>query len=415
MDGGVVLRALATHPGGPQLLAIGREREDIALVGGAVRDLLLGHTPRELDVVVAGDAASLANELAAVIGARVTVHERFGTAAVEWEAGRVDVATRRAESYAVPGALPEVREGSLDEDLRRRDFTVNAIAVALAGPCRGELASAENALEDLVSGRLRVLHEQSFVDDTTRLLRLARYQARLGFEVERRTAELAGEALAAGALGTVSRARIGAELRLALSETDAIASVTALDRLGVLSAIDPKLCFDTALAQRAAALLPEDGRLDLLLMASLLLALAVRGENPELELFELLDGLEFSAGERDRVTLSALPAASLSEQLGLAMRPSELHAALRSHTREAIALAGGLAPAGSTATVTVSDWFERISHVHLAITGDDLLAAGVPSGPELGRRLEVVLRRKLDGELAEGRQAELDAALEAST
>jgi tRNA nucleotidyltransferase (CCA-adding enzyme) len=415
MDGGVVLRALATYPGGPQLVAIGGERDDIALVGGAVRDLLLGHTPRELDVVVAGDAASLANELAAVVGASVTLHERFGTAVVEWEAGRVDVAARRAESYAVPGALPEIREGSLDEDLRRRDFTVNAIAVALGGTYRGELASAEHALEDLASGRLRVLHEQSFVDDPTRLLRLARYEARLGFDAERRTAELAGEALAAGALGTVSRARIGAELRLALSETGAIASLTALDRLGVLSAIDPRLHFDEKLAQRAVALLPEDGRLDLLLMASLLLVFAAREKNPELELFELLDGLEFSAGERDRMTMSALSAVSLSEQLAMAMRPSELYGALHSHTREAIALAGGLALAGSTATVTASDWFERIRHVRLTITGDDLLAAGVPSGPELGRRLQAALRRKLDGELQEGAQAELEAALQAST
>ncbi len=413
-DGGVVLRALATQPGGPQLLAIGREREDLALVGGAVRDLLLGNQPRELDVVVAGDAGSLASELAAVIGASVTVHERFGTAAVEWEAGRVDVAARRAESYAAPGALPEVREGSLEEDLGRRDFTVNAIAVALGGPHRGELASAGHALEDLASGRLRVLHEQSFVDDPTRLLRLARYQARLGFEPQSRTAELAHEALAAGALETISRARIGAELRLALGEADAIASLAALDTLGVLRAIDPELSFDEKLVERALTLLPADGRGDLLLMASLLLALAAREENPELELFELLDGLEFTAGERDRVIMSALAAASLVEQLGLSMRPSQLHAQLRSQPLEALALAGALAPVDSPASSAAADWLERIRHVRLTITGDDLLAAGVPSGPELGRRLQASLWRKLDGELDEGPQAELDAALEAS-
>lgn len=414
MDGGVVLSALATQPGGPQLLAIGREHDDVALVGGAVRDLLLGHTPRELDVVVAGDAPSLAGELAAVIGASVTVHERFGTAAVEWEAGRVDVAARRAESYAAPGALPEVREGSLAEDLRRRDFTVNAIAVALGGPNRGELASAEHALEDLASGRLRVLHERSFVDDPTRLARLARYRARLGFAAEPQTAQLAAEAVASGVLETVSRARIGAELRLALSEADAIASLIALDALGVLKAIDPGLGFDAALAGRAVALLPPDGRRDLLLMASLLLSLAAREENPERELFELLDGLEFSAGERERVTSSALAAASLAERLELAMRPSELHMALRSQPLEAVALAGALAQPGSTTTIAAADWLERIRHMRLTITGADLLAAGVQSGPELGRRLQAALRRKLDGELDEGPQAELAAALEAS-
>ncbi len=412
-DGGMVLRALATQPGGPQLLAIGREREDLALVGGAVRDLLLGNPPRELDVVVAGDSGALASELAAVIGARVTEHERFGTAVVEWEAGRVDVAARRAESYAAPGALPEVREGSLEEDLRRRDFTVDAIAVALGGPHRGELASAEHALEDLASGRLRVLHEQSFIDDPTRLLRLARYEARLGFEPEQRTAVLAQEALATAALETISRARIGAELRLALGEAEAIASLAALDTLGVLRAIHPELSFDEALARRALALLPEDGRADLLLMASLLLRLADREENPELELFELLDGLEFTAGERDRVTHSALAAASLAEQLALPMQPSQLHAQLRSQTPEAVALAGALAGDGSQAGAAAADWLTRVRHVRLTITGDDLLAAGVPSGPELGRRLQAALWRRLDGELDAGPQAELDAALEA--
>jgi tRNA nucleotidyltransferase (CCA-adding enzyme) len=413
-DGSEVLRALATQPGGPQLQLIGRDRDDVALVGGAVRDLLLGHAPRELDVVVAGDAASLASELASVIGASVTLHGRFGTAIVEWEAGRVDVAARRVESYPAPGALPEVRPANVQEDLRRRDFTVNAIAVPLGGPRQGQLAAAEHALEDLAAGRLRVLHERSFIDDPTRLLRLARYQARLGFELEQRTAELVSESLAAGALESVSRARIGAELRLALGEADAPAALTALCELGVLAAIDPELSFDEALARRGLALLPDDGRLDLLLMATLLLELAEGEENPELELFELLDGLEFTAGERDRVMLSALVAGSLVEQLALSRRPSELHRTLRRQPLEAVALAGALGAEGSSASAAAADWLGRVRHVRLTITGDDLLAAGVPSGPALGRRLQAALWRKLDGELDASPAAELDAALEAS-
>jgi tRNA nucleotidyltransferase (CCA-adding enzyme) len=413
-DGGEVLRALATQPGGPQLQLIGRDRDDVALVGGAVRDLLLGRPPRELDVVVAGDAVPLADELASAIGASVTLHGRFGTAIVEWEAGRVDVAERRAETYPAPGALPEVRRGSAEEDLRRRDFTVNAIAVPLGGPRRGELECAEHSLEDLAAGRLRVLHERSFIDDPTRLLRLARYGARLGFELEQRTAELARESLTAGALERVSRARIGAELRLALGEADASAALTALGELGVLAAIDPELSFDAALARRALALLPDDGRPGLLLMAVLLLALAGGGGSLELELFELLDGLEFTAGERDRVLLSALAAVSLVEEMGLSSRPSELHRALRRQPLEAVALGGALAAEGSAAATAAADWLGRVRHVRLTITGDDLLAAGVPSGPELGRRLQAALWRKLDGELGAGPQAELDAALEAS-
>jgi tRNA nucleotidyltransferase (CCA-adding enzyme) len=412
--GAEVLRALARQPGGPQLQLIGREREDLALVGGAVRDLLLGRPPRELDVVVAGDAATLARELASVLGANITLHGRFGTAVVEWEAGRVDVAERRGESYAAPGALPDVHEGGVEEDLRRRDFTVNAIAVPLGGPRRGELDSAKHALEDLAAGRLRVLHEQSFVDDPTRLLRLARYRARLGFALESRTAELAAESVAAGALASVSRARIGAELRLALAEQDAVAALAGLSELGLLAAIDPGLSFDERLVRGALELLPSDGRANLLLMASLLLAQVQRqGEDRERAMFELLDGLEFSAAERERIMRSALVAWSLVEQLTGSSSPSQLHEALWACPPEAIALAGALGAEGSAAPATARRWLEQLRHVRLSITGDDLLAAGVPAGPELGRRLDAALARKLDGELADGARAELDAALEA--
>jgi tRNA nucleotidyltransferase (CCA-adding enzyme) len=411
-DGAEVLRALARQPGGSQLRLIGREREDVALVGGAVRDLLLGRAPRELDVVVAGDAAALARELALVLGANITLHGRFGTAVVEWEAGRVDVAERRGESYAAPGALPDIHAGGTEEDLRRRDFTVNAIAVALGGPHRGELDSAEHALEDLAAGRLRVLHERSFIDDPTRLLRLARYRARLGFAVEAHTAELAAEALAAGALASVSRARIGAELRLSLAEQDPLAALAGLGELGVLAAIDPSLSLDELLACRALELLPSEGRADLLLMASLLLAQAEQpGADRERTMFELLDGLEFSAAERERIMRSALVAVSLVGELTSAVRPSRLHEALSARPLEAVALAGAMSEEGAA---TARRWLGELRHVRLSITGDDLLAAGVRAGPELGRRLDAALARKLDGELADGARAELGAALEAS-
>ncbi len=207
----------------------------------------------------------------------VATHERFGTAVVRWEGGQIDLAERRAESYPAPGALPEVRPGSEHEDLARRDFTVNALAVALAGPERGELSQAGDALEDLRAGVLRVLHDRSFIDDPTRLLRLARYGARLGFEPETHTALLARRALDEGALATISRARIGAELRLALSEPQAAAVLAAMGEQGVLAAVAPGLRFDRELADRASSLLPEDGRRDLLLMVTLVLHLTMLG------------------------------------------------------------------------------------------------------------------------------------------
>jgi tRNA nucleotidyltransferase (CCA-adding enzyme) len=426
-----VLDALGDHPGGPQLLSLAGGREDVALVGGAVRDLLLERRPRELDVVVASDAADFAQEIAANLASadsgacadsavsaiappQTTAHERFGTALVAWAHGRVDVAQRRAESYPAPGALPQVRAGTVEEDLRRRDFTVNAIAVSLGGSHRGETTAAEHALDDLAAGRLRVLHERSFLDDPTRLLRLARYSARLGFVPERRTSELAADALAGGALATVSGARVGAELRLALGENDPVAALSRMSSLGVLAAVHPGLRLPEQIARRALALLPADGRPDLLLMASLLLALSMDpDQDAEAEIHELLDRLEFTAPERERVMRSALVAPSLVEEMVVAARPSQLHEALFAHTLEAVALGGALGDESTTACGgEAMQWFDRLRHVRLLITGDDLIAAGIPAGPQIGQRLAAALARKLDGELSDGREAELSAALE---
>ncbi len=420
--GGEVLEALRALPAGAELLALAEERDDLALVGGAVRDLLLSRSPRELDVVLTRDAAGFARELAARIDtgagapASVAVHDRFGTAMLEWQDARVDIAERRAESYPAPGALPQVRSGSNEEDLERRDFTVNAIAVALGGSRRGELTSVAHAIEDLDAGRLRVLHERSFIDDPTRLLRLARYRARLGFELEAGTRELATRALQEGVLMSVSRARVGAELRLALGEADAPAALESMDELGVLAALSPGLRFEGDLAQRALALLPPDGRRDLLLMASLLLHLTViPTQDPEPVIFGILDEMEFTAADRERAMRTALAAPGLVGPMAHAGRPSQLRAALFVHTPEAIALAGALGGASTPrAAAAAREWFERVRLVRLQITGDDLVAAGVAPGPEIGRRLAAALARKLDGELEAGRDAELRAALDAA-
>jgi len=420
--GGEVLDALRQQPGGPELLALADGTAGLALVGGAVRDLLLGRAPRELDVVLAGDAAALARELAARIDvgssapARVTLHDRFGTAMLEWDGARVDIAERRAESYPAPGALPEVRPGTSEEDLARRDFTVNAIAVTLGGPRSGEILSAAHALEDLDARRLRVLHERSFIDDPTRLLRLARYRARLGFELEPETAALAATALQEAALMSVSRARVGAELRLALIEEGAPAALEQMGELGVLAALQPGLRFERDLAERSLALLPEDGRRDLLLMASLLAHLTVMpAQDPEPAIFGILDEMEFTAADRERTMRSALAAPALVSTMTLALKPSQLRDALHVHTPEAIALAAALAGESAPAAAhAASDWFERVRLVRLQITGDDVVAGGVAPGPEVGRRLSATLARKLDGELGEGREAELHAALEST-
>jgi tRNA nucleotidyltransferase (CCA-adding enzyme) len=423
-SGQAVLARLRELPGGCCLLELAAGREDVELIGGATRDLLLGRSPRELDAVVDGDAASFAAELAASLpepadgegggSLETTVHERFGTALVSFQGGRIDVAARRSESYPAPGALPEVRAGTPDEDLARRDFTVNAIAVALGGPAAGIVRAAPHALEDLASERLRVLHERSFLDDPTRLLRLARYRARLGFEPEPRTSELAAEALATGALASVSGARVGSELRLALAEPDAVGALASLKELGVLRALPPGLDFDRALARRALELLPADARSDLELLACLLLGAAARaGEAP---LLALLGELEFVAADRDRAIGAATLAPALLERLEGRDSPSQLREAMRGATLEAVALAGALGEAHARpgAAGAARRWLFELRHVRLQITGDDLLAAGIPTGPEIGQRLEAALDLRLDGKLDDSPDAQLRAALEAA-
>jgi len=151
------------------------------LVGGAVRDLLLAGQTVDLDVAIEGDARATAREIAERLGGEVVEHERFGTATVKAGDLDVDLATTRRERYAEPGALPEVEPAGLSEDLGRRDFTINAMALGLSGDSLGVLEDPHEGREDLERGVIRVLHGRSFIDDPTRLLRALRYEARFDF------------------------------------------------------------------------------------------------------------------------------------------------------------------------------------------------------------------------------------------
>ena len=333
------------------------------LVGGSVRDLLLGADRVDIDVAVEGDPVALARAL----GGKPRVHERFATATVALDGHTVDLAATRAESYSRAGALPTVRPAPLADDLSRRDFTVNAMAVPLLGD--PELIDLHGGLDDLRTGILRDLHPRSFIDDPTRALRAGRYAARLGFVPEPGTLER----LRAADLGTVSAERVEAELRRLAAERS---------------------------ARRGFELLAEWG----------LVALAATAG-------ELIDGvIEASAGpgwpEVDR-RADAVLAAARGEH-----GPDKLVTAVPASPSEAVRFARGhgpvdllLARAGGAVWLDryVADW----SRVRLAIDGRDLLGAGVPEGPAIGRGLAAALDAKLDG-VATDREAELRIALAAA-
>jgi tRNA nucleotidyltransferase (CCA-adding enzyme) len=409
-DADAVLQELARTEAGRALAELADRQAGVWVVGGAVRDVLLGRRPREIDVVVEGDATALARRLAGTLGAELSLHPSFGTASVAGPGReRIDLAAARSETYPQPGALPVIAPAPLEQDLARRDFSINAIAVAAGGPAAGELRAVAHALDDLLDGRLRVLHDESFRDDPTRLLRLARYTARTGFDPDEHTLLLAARAVRDGALTQVSGARVGAELRLALREPDPPRVLEEMRRLGLVAALHPRLRWEPSLAAAATGLLSREDRRDLMLLSSLALPLVVSADPaPAAELRAWLDRLEFPAADRDRVIATALAVPELIDTLEAATRPSELRAAAGPAPLEAVALAGALGPAEAARR-----WLAELRHVRLQIGGEDLLAAGIPAGPEIGRRLSAALDARLDGGLDAGPEAELHAALAA--
>jgi tRNA nucleotidyltransferase (CCA-adding enzyme) len=372
------------------------------LVGGAVRDLLRDAAPLDLDVAIEGDARSAARAVADRLGCEVREYEGFGTADVILPDELFHFATTREEAYETPGALPRVTPTSLAEDLRRRDFTVNAMAIGLTGDDVGHLYDPYGGLGDLEGHTIRVLHDGSFRDDPTRLLRAVRYATRLDFTLEPETERLAREAVAGDALSTVSGARIGADLMLVLSEDEVGRAVELIRELEIHSALHPELDPDPELVASAAlgaAAIGAD-------RAVAALAALVESAPEALDLW--LADLSLTADERD----AASRAARVAPRIAMALRerdhsPSELRALLGREPLEALALALALrAPSEA-----VLRWITSLRGVRLEISGDDLLAAGVPEGPAVGRALEETLRRKLDGAVS-GRDAELETALQ---
>jgi tRNA nucleotidyltransferase (CCA-adding enzyme) len=336
--------------------------EPVYLVGGAVRDLLLERPRADVDLVIEGDAAALAARLG---GAEVE-HERFGTVKVEIDGHEVDIASARRESYPQAGALPVVEVGAtIEEDLARRDFTINAMAIALAEEPR--LIDPFDSRGDLERGHLRVLHEASFEDDPTRAIRAARYAARFDFGLEPETERL----LRRADLGAVSEDRRRAELKRLATEASAPQGFALLAEWGLVGLREGGI----ELAKLVLELLatePWRGTVD---PARAVFAAALGSGGGEVEL----------AREDPR-------------------RPSEAVELARGHSAVELILARALG----------AEWLDRYlaewSQVALEIDGSDLIAAGVAQGPALGRGLEAALRAKLDGEIG-GREQELETAL----
>ncbi len=212
--------------------AADQQKISVYIVGGIVRDILLRKKTFDLDISVEGDAIPLAKMLGRKWKSDVIVHKKFGTAIVHHKkGGHVDFASTRKECYSRPGILPVVSRGSLSEDLKRRDFTINAMAIAINHNSFGRLIDDVGGLKDLAERKIRILHAQSFVDDPTRILRAVRFEQRFHFCIERKTFLQMREVIKSGGFETVTGTRLFNEFKKILNESDPLSCLRRLRRV----------------------------------------------------------------------------------------------------------------------------------------------------------------------------------------
>ena len=365
------------------------------LVGGPVRDYLLGLPVKDLDVSVVGDAPALAARLADAVGGRLTVHQRFGTATVVVQGATIDLVTARKETYRQPGALPDVQPGDIYDDLARRDFTVNAMALPLTGN-NNEPVDPHGGRRDLENRVIRTLHPGSFRDDPTRILRAIRYSSRLNFRFADSTLEELGTALAQQAISTISPDRIRHELDRTFDESDPLSALRHAGKLEALNAIHP------ALSVRHLPGGAADDRRDPSVWLSALVWPLPASEAAAF-------GARINApSDWARVINDTGRLVSRLHQLEESnLLPSQVCALLDGLSQDALTAATILAPQVQAGYIRryLDSWWS----VAPILRGSDLLQLGVPAGPDVGDALRALRKARLDG-ITQSRQDEEDLA-----
>ena len=371
--------------------ATGRDQK-VYLVGGIVRDMLLGYPNFDLDLVIEGEAIKLAEQVAETSKARLLAHRRFGTAKLKYDNFTVDLATARKETYTRPGALPLVTPGTIKDDLIRRDFSINAMAVSLASNDYGELIDPYSGKSDLESRLIRTLHPESFSDDATRILRGVCYEQRFGFEFEAETARLLERDIPM--LDTISGDRIRHELEHIFEERLPELVIKRLGELRVLCRISPSLGGDGWIAKKfdRARSLKKSTQL-----SSLYFCLLIYSFN-ETELEQILDRLnmpvKLSQAMRDTLGLKAR--LSLLDKSSL--KPSDIYYLLKDYEPMAIQ-ANAIASEPTTIRHRLQLFLNKLRYVRTSIDGEGLKELGISAGPEMGKVLRILHRAKLDGEV----------------
>lgn len=368
-------------------------RFPVYLVGGSVRDLVLGRAVLDFDLVLEGDAISLGRSLVSKFSGKLTVHQKFGTAKWFLDARKiqsenlptfVDLISARSETYKHPAALPTVKMGTIADDIRRRDFTLNALAVRLDGEHFGELRDELGGMADLQNGLVRILHPRSFVDDPTRIFRAVRYEKRYGFKIEPQTLALIPEARPL--IAKLSAQRVRHELDLILDEPNAESMLARLGDLGLLKPIHPTLTWDVTTWARLQHKVNSAEACWLLWLMSL----------TEIEITSLNERLKFTSSLLKSLYASSKIFAALSTFADL--KPSQCVERLDNLPLTAISVVTLVAQGQSRQMLEkyLSEW----RHVKPKTTGGDLKNLGVVPGPRYQEILSGLRAAWLDGKVS---------------
>jgi tRNA nucleotidyltransferase (CCA-adding enzyme) len=376
-------------------LVASSQGQKLYLVGGVVRDLLLGRTNLDLDLVVDGDAVEVAGRLAEIIRGKLTVHLRFQTANLKWKKWSADLATARSETYTRPGALPTIEPGMLDTDLFRRDFTINTMVIELEPGRWGSLIDLYEGRNDLKKRLIRVLHENSFIDDATRIWRALRYEQRLDLKLEPDTLRLLKQNIAM--LDTISGDRIRHELELVLKEELPEKVIRRADELGVLAKLRPSLKGDDWLSKKFEE--ARDSSSPNMPPVELYLALLTyRLSDKEIEEFIIKFRLRKSQAKALRDTGSLK--SGLVPLAEPALTPSRIYQLLHGHSQpalNAIYLACDL----PVAKQNINLFLTKLRYIKPVLTGNDLQKMGIAPGPQMKEILDRLLHARLDGKVTD--------------
>ncbi len=375
------------------------------LVGGLVRDVLLHQENFDVDIVIEGDGIKFAQEFAAHFDARVRSHKKFGTAVLIFPDGfKVDVATARVEYYEAPGAPPIVQTSSLKLDLYRRDFTINTLAIKLNQRDYGTLIDYFGGQRDIKERVIRVLHNLSFIEDPTRILRAVRFEQRFGFKIGKLTLALLKNAVKINALKEISGHRLFLELKLILSEVDPINAIERMNQLGLLHFISPEIVFDESLKK----LLME---IKNVISWYRLLYIEEPFEPWKVYWYGLTSALDHRNFQNLMEHMGLIDAASkrmVSQRETLHLLQNFLY----NFSGQNYDLYTELSPFDTEILIylmartnnekirrLVSNYFTRLKGIKVEMTGKDLIEMGFEPGPHFKEIFEALLKAKLNGDL----------------